>query len=256
MIPILSSIPRSGTHYLKSMISAALGTPPLEKDLSAPDDLLTVVSGTPGDQLIYGHFRFSQHAAILDEKRYPGLRMVLLTRHPFDRLISQIALTKSLNGPLPDPGHSPRRLARDLLLGNWDGRAWSSGYVVQDFAAWHNFLIRDLVTDWCDNRRCLLVRYEELITRPVDTLAMVLEFYRNIKPRVELVEITKGINFRSLSGGRSPGQLDSTLHYRQGIVGEWHGIFLPADLEVLKEKYEASLSKMAYSVLTAHPPPK
>ncbi len=241
MIPVLSSSPRSGTHYLKSMISAALGSPPLERDLSAPDELHAALLGSQGDQLIYGHFRFSQHSAVLDQRRHSGLRMVVLTRHPFDRLISQLTFEKSLNGPLPNPQHSPERLARDLLLGNWDGKPWQSGLTVKDYAAWHNFHTRDLVTDWLGDRRCLLVKFERLITSPVETLAECLEFYGVSRTHDEIVEITECVNFRSLSGGRSPGQLDPSSHYRLGRVGEWRNVFLATDREVLSQKYEFSI---------------
>jgi hypothetical protein len=82
-----------------------LGYPPLEKDLSAPDDLRQAVLTADGKQLIYWHVRFSQHAAILNEKLLPDLRIIVLTRHPLDRLISPY--TKALGGPLPHPEHSP-----------------------------------------------------------------------------------------------------------------------------------------------------
>lgn len=246
MIPVLTTNPRSGTHYFKSLISAALGISPLERDLTEPSDLLAAVSEANGKQLIYGHFRFSEHGAILDERLRPDLRIVVLTRHPLDRLISQLAFTKAQGGSVPEPEHSPQRLARDLLLGNWDNKPLSYGLIEKDFAATFNSLERDRVTDWLDHRNCHLVRFEELTSRPVEVLAECTEFFGVATPHENLVKITKEINFVTLSGGRSRGQVDPASHYRRGISGEWRAVFSPADLDILRRKYAAAAGKAGY----------
>ena len=245
--PVLTTNPRSGTHYLKSLVSAALGKSPLERDLSSPADLHAAVSSTPSDQLIYGHFSFSRHGKVLDES-LPGLRMLVLTRHPFDRLISQLAFTKANGGTLPDPNASPQQLARELLLGQWDGKPWSSGHVEYDYAARHNFLLRDLVTEWLINRNCRLVKFEDLISRPADILVDCLNFIGVALPSGEIAKITERINFMTLSGGRSQGQFDATSHYRSGTMGEWLRGFSPTDVEILKQKYGDEIKQTGYSL--------
>ena len=245
---ILTTIPRSGTHYLKSLISAALGTAPLEKDLSEPCDLLAAASSVPTNQLIYGHFSFSRHGELLSERTFPGLRMLVLTRHPFDRLISQLAFEKALGGALPDPNKTPQELARELLLGQWDGKPWANGTVVNDFAAWHNFLLRDLVTDWLEHRSCHLVKLENVVADPLGVLPACLEFFHIALPSSEVIEIVERINFQSLSGGRVPGQIDPASHYRAGVPGEWRHVFTNADVELLKPKFELELKGSGYSL--------
>jgi hypothetical protein len=248
MIAVLTNNPRSGTHYLKNLISAALGIRPLERDLSAPGELRAAISAAQGSELIYGHFRFSQHAAILDDGLIPDLRVVVLTRHPFDRLISQLAYETVLNGRLPDPNHLPQQLARDLLLGHWDGRPWKDGMVVNDYPAWHNFLYRDLVTDWLDNRNCHLVKFEDLISNPAKVLSACVNFLGFDRPHDTILQITRKINFSTLSGGRKPGQLDPKSHYRKGVPGEWRDIFSPSDIWILKEKYSELFARCGYDV--------
>jgi hypothetical protein len=245
--PVLTTNPRSGTHYLKSLVSTALGKLPLERDLSAPADLRAAVSSVPNNQLIYWHFSFSRHGKVLAES-LPGLRMLVLTRHPFDRLISQLAFTKASGGPLPDPNASPQQLARELLLGQWDGKPWSSGLVVNDYAAHHNFLLRDLVTEWLINRNSRLVKFEDLISRPTEILADCLNFIGVALPRGEIAKITERINFMTLSGGRTQGQFDVTSHYRSGIIGEWLRVFSPTDIEILKQKYGDEIKQTGYSL--------
>jgi hypothetical protein len=173
---------------------------------------------------------------------------MVLTRHPFDRLISELAFTKANGGALPDPIASPHKLAREILLVEWDGKRWSSGHVEYDYAARHNFLLRDLVTEWLMNRNCLLVRFEDLISRPTDVLADCLNFIGVTLARVEIAKITERINFMTLSGGRSQGQLDATSHYRKGIVGEWLEVFSSTDIGILKQKYGDEIKQAGYSL--------
>jgi hypothetical protein len=149
---------------------------------------------------------------------------------------------------LPDPNASPQQVARELLLGRWDGKPWSSGHVEHDFAARHNFLLRDLVTDWLINRTCRLVKFEDLISRPADILADCLNFIGVALPRDEIEKITERINFLTLSGGRSQGQLDAMSHYRNGTICEWLQIFSPTDIEILKQKYGDEIKKTGYSL--------
>jgi hypothetical protein len=175
--------------------------------------------------------------------------MLVLTRHPFDRLISQLAFTKAKGGAWPDPNTSPQQLAREVLLGQWDGKPWPpSGRVEYDHAASHNFHLRDLVTEWLINRNCRLVKFEDLISRPADILADCLNFIGVALPRDEIEKITERINFMTLSGGRSQGQLDATSHYRKGVVGEWRQVFSPTDIEILKQKYGDEIKQTGYSL--------
>lgn len=247
MLPVLTTYPRSGTHFLKSLLSAALGVPPLESDLSAPSELRAAIAAR-GQHLIYGHFRFSLHSTILDEKLVPGLRMIVLTRHPFDRLISQLSFEKAVGGHLPDPTHSPQHLALHLLLGDWDGRSWQSGHVVDDFSARHNFSLRDMVTNWILNRTCHLVKFEDLISDPGRVLTGCLDFLGSSLPRESIAEITDRITFRVLTGGREPGQIDPVSHYRNGTAGEWLEAFPPAAIARLREKYRAEFLLAGYSL--------
>ena len=109
-----------------------------------------------------------------------------------------------------------------------------------------DFFLRDLVTDWLDNRKCHLVRFEDLISAPVEVLTECLVFFRVTLPREEIVSITERINFATLSGGRSPGQVNPMSHYRQGRTGEWREAFSPADIDFLKQKRADVFAKSGY----------
>jgi hypothetical protein len=242
---------------LKSLISAALGKPALELwSPPAPAELQAAMlrvamSLARNDQLICGHFCFSRDGRVLDERSVPGLRLLVLTRHPFDRFISQLAAEKAMGGnygDYPYPNIPPQQLARELLLGQWDGKPLPNGQVTHDFAAGHNFHLRDLVTEWLIHRNCLLVKFEDLVSRPVDILVDCLSFIGVALPRAEILKITETINFMTLSGGRSPGQLDATSHYRKGTVGEWRQLFSAGDIEILRQKYGDEFTQIGYSL--------
>lgn len=247
-IPVLTTNPRSGTHYFKTLLSTALGVSALERNLDAQDDLRLALAASGGSALIYGHFRFSQHSVILDERRVPGLRIIVLTRHPFDRLISQLAWTKALNQSLPHPDHSPQRLARDLLLGHWDGKTWMNGLNVANYAALHNFYLRDLVVDWVAQRGGHLVKFEDLIADPLTTVRHCLAYLEVARSDAEIAAVTEHINFRSLSDGRSPGEIDELSHYRKGLSGEWLEAFGRSDLLALRAKYKCALAATGYEL--------
>lgn len=245
---VLATNPRSGTHYLKALISSALGGPPVENHWTAPEELLAAVSSLPDNRLLYGHLSFSKHADVLDPERFPDLRMIVLTRHPIDRLISQLAWERVLTGDrnLPDPARTPQQLARELLLGLWDGKPWPNGLVVENYANWHNFLLRDLVTDWLERRNCLLVKFEELTSKPCEILTMCLNFLAvSISPE-EVKKTTQAITFERLSGGRKPGQMDLASHYRRGVPGEWTSLFSLGEIDVLRSKYSIEFEKTGY----------
>lgn len=245
---VLITSPRSASHYLKNLLCFVLGEPPLERTFADSDELQNALRAVCPTQLIYGHFYFSKFAPALDPSHVPGLRLIVLTRHPFDRLVSQLAWQKALGSLLPDPAQSPQQLARDLLLGAWDGVSWPDGYVCRDYAALHNFYLRELVSDWLDKRGAQLVRFEELIADPASTLMSCLEFFQ-LSPQAGAVSAAvKAITFKSLSNGRQPGEVDSTSHYRAGIPGEWRKVFSEADLHILRPRYGAAFQAAGYTI--------
>lgn len=245
---ILNSNPRSGTHYLKQVISAALDTAPVERDWETEDGLFGALSSMPDDQLLHGHFRFSRDADTLDDELFPDLRMVVLNRHPVDRLISQIAWQRVTTNHLPDPHAPAQQLARDLLLGHWDGKVWPSGFVVDDFAAHHNFLLHDRVTSWLARPSCHYVKFEELIASPVQGFLECFDFLEIRVSRHDIEQILERINFFTLSGGRVPGEMDCSSHYRRGLCGEWRQVFAPEDLAHLRPKYSTAFAQSGYDL--------
>ncbi len=248
MIPVLITNPRSGTHYLKALLAAALGTPPVERSYATAQELRAALSAVSDRQVVYGHFRYSEFSWVLDPERLPDLRLFVLTRHPFDRLISQLAITRARGGRLPDRTRTPQQLAREILLGEWDGLPWADGYVVPDYPALHNFYQRELVTNWLVHRPCHLVKFEDLVADSKRTLGECLGFLGVRISQAELGAITARVTFSSLSGGRRPGETDPMSHYRSGTPGEWRGAFSRQDIERLRPRYASAFHELGYEL--------
>jgi hypothetical protein len=245
---VLITNPRSGTHYLKALIASVLGEPPVEKPFATADELHDTVSSVSNAQLIYGHLHCSQFASVLDPEKLPDLRLVVLTRHPLDRLISQLARTRARSQSLPDSARTPQQLARELLLGEWDGKPWEDGFVVDDYAEYHNFYLRELVTNWLESRRCHLVKYEDLIADPFTALTACLDFLEVSTSPDNVQGVVEEINFATLGGGRMPGQTDPMSHYRNGIPGEWRHVFTEEDLLLLRPKFGVAFRQAGHDL--------
>lgn len=246
--PVLITNPRSGTHYLKALIAESLHRRPVEREYATAWELNATLSASHDGALIYGHFPFREFGSTLDAASQPNLRLVLLTRHPIDRMISQLALTRAQGGRLPDPTRSPQRLARELLLGEWDGRPWADGFVVADYAALHNFYLRQLHTDWLASPSAIAVKFEDLIAAPQETLARILAFLgARVSPR-RIRKVTGRITFQTLANGRRPGEADPNSHYRKGQPGEWRQVFSAADIERMRPKYAAAFHAAGYEL--------
>ena len=54
--------------------------------------------------------------------------------------------------------------------------------------------------------------------------------------------------FEKLSGGRKPGQMDGTHHYRRGAPGEWQSVFKPEDIPVLQKLYGEHFARQGYPI--------
>jgi hypothetical protein len=237
---VLITNPRSGTHYLKSLIASALGEAPVENNFATADELHNALSSVSCGRLIYGHLHYSKFASVLDPGRRPDLRLIVLTRHPLDRLISQLTFERAVGGMLPDPTRSPPQLARELLLGKWDGKPWKNGFVVTDYAELHNFYLRELVTNWRESFGCHFVIFEDLIADPSGVLTSCLDFLEAPACPEKIRSIIGSINFYTLSNGRRPGQCDQMSHYRNGIPGKWRQVFTQKDLLLLRPKFAAA----------------
>ena len=241
---VLISYGRSGTHWLKNMVSAALDRPPIEGGTWELDTLAAIMKGSGRRRLMYEHFQFDLHGEILDPAKNPDLRMVLLHRHPLDQFISATWHRIKITGELTefDPETHPNEIARRLLLGEYDEKL---GYCYRDA---HLDTHKRGALDWIDSGRCLVVKFEDLVENTEAELARCLDHLEVRYDPASLAGIVEKNRFEKLSGGRKPGEMDGTHHYRRGAPGEWRSVFRPEDLPILQERYGEAFARQGYPI--------
>jgi hypothetical protein len=245
---VLITNPRSGTHYLKALISSVLGHPPLERTFANAGELQAAFHSVGSNQLIYGHFHYAQFWSVLDTEKLNDLRILVLTRHPIDRLISQIVFTRAIGGSLPDSTTSPQQLTKELMLGLWDHKPWEDGTIVANYASLHNFYLRELVANWLKFRACHMVKFEHLIAHPFHVLTECLDYLQINARECDIRSAVRSINFETLSNGRRPGQVENLSHYRCGVPGEWRNVFSTEEIGGMRPKYATAFASVGYII--------
>ena len=90
------------------------------------------------------------------------------------------------------------------------------------------------------------IRYEDLLDGPrseLDRLFGFLGVGQNISAIDEIVEENR---FEKRSGGRSPGEEDSTSFLRKGVHGDWEGVFNKRDRKIFEERAGELLVNLGY----------
>lgn len=245
---LLTSPGRSGFHWLKFMLAHTMQKPPLEERLLEPEALKAALQHKAHDHLCYEHLDIERHGFILDETRYPDLKMVLLYRHPLDILVSSfffLASKKMLLFPEKSPVENMRLYIRNAyelkMLPQSLQETWMISMGYKEY-------LRRLVVDWLKTGRVYGVRYEELVKDTPKTLKKILSYYQVSCSRHLIKEAVKQNRFEVLSGGRDRGTEDVASHYRKGISGDWKSFFNQEDLAVVKKEFGAELDWLNYSI--------
>lgn len=245
---VLITYPRSGTHWLRVLVEDAMGAEALERRLIEPAEAIDAVEHEATEQLVYEHFDFDMHGAILDPAWYPDLRMVLLYRNPLDVLISQFHKFAA-DGQLPDNGLSAlENLKLYLRQCRSDAPSLDAGCTDWPLPESLREGVRCRIVDWVRSGRCLEVRYEELVADTERELARVLDHFDIDYTASGLAEIVERNRFERRAGGRAPGVEDPTAHLRKGVPGEWRDIYDADDLRIVHATIGDYLNFLGYAL--------
>jgi hypothetical protein len=243
----MTSLHRSGTHWVKHMIAGAMGVPALEERILSSDALRRAWATYSAGRLCYDHFDFSLHGAFLDPARMPGLRMVLLYRHPLDALISQF-YWRAQNKALLDPDRSPIENLKLYLRGYGSEHYGAGRYLnywpLQTFRSY----LKNYVMDWVSSNRVLPVRYEDLTGDTERSMRDILHYLGVPFRSSDLQEVIAKNRFEIHSGGRPRGQSSDISHYRKGISGEWREVLDAEDLAIVRKDVGDYLERLGYSL--------
>lgn len=165
-----------------------------------------------------------------------------LLRDPRDVLISDYFSTRNSHNPYT----SQKQLEMHKYLNSHDEESGllymveNSPYYVQ---------IEDWKLQQYQSRGLLDVKYEDLIKNPSRGYHSILS-HLNIDIQDDtLSKITEWCSFKSISGGREPGQEDKFHHFRKGISGDWKIYFnhYPKVAEYFYKEHSSILFNLEYS---------
>jgi len=114
-----------------------------------------------------------------------------------------------------------------------------------ELSGWHE--LNDMMTWDTDAENILELKFEDIVTEPLKIYTKVLEFGGFVVKEEILTEILNQLTFKSLSGGRSPGEEDAGHHFRKGISGDWKNYFSENHVRQFNEKYSRLLEKYGYN---------
>lgn len=105
--------------------------------------------------------------------------------------------------------------------------------------------ICDRIHSWLASP-ALAVRYEDLLGDTPSELGRIADMLGLDVSSKERERIAKACSFTFLSGGRAPGQADSTHHYRKGIAGDWRNHLTQHQATQVWERFGQALTAMEY----------
>ena len=91
------------------------------------------------------------------------------------------------------------------------------------------------------------IRYEDLISKPLETLETVSGFLKVDSSRDLLQSCVNACAFEKLSGGRAQGDEDHDSFYRKGVSGDWKNHFDAEDNDRFFDQCGALMEELGYA---------
>lgn len=245
---IVSTRPRSGTNYFREVLNITLGnmnyveTPlPYESDAV----FLNFFHNMEKTDWTIGHFRYSSLRKI---RRNRGASIVYLYRDPRDYIISII---HHIRHSILTEASSRRTLFRSLSDDDCIRFIITGSLLIDGRPPVTSEGVRAMCTEmlrWIDDPQVFSMRYEDMVHGD-RTTEVLTRCHRHMNATVseEWIQILESANqFKNLTGGRKPGEEETTSHYRKGIVGDWKNYFTEEHKALFKEVAGEQLIKLGY----------
>jgi hypothetical protein len=208
---VLSTLPRSGTHWLKKMIMdmGFCSFERIEAQRSVDEfhqDFREMFPCLLGGEFYCEHLIYKNVLPVINRLRP---KVILLHRDPRDRLISTFFYRFKDKGK-PHIDNTEINVTMKAFLK-------SEICLLPDRYETHFF-------DWMDYGNLICIKYEELLADTEKALLKIINFL-HLCTDINLKDIIEKNSFKKLANGRDAGEEDVSNHYRKGIVGDWETYF-------------------------------
>jgi len=227
---LVNSIPKSGTTWVRTMLSALPGYTDYSSKKANGLDPSQLLDLQPG-QVFHGHMKMSD----------------ILMQNIHDLDIATVYVFRDL---------------RDSIVSDYFHKSVLNPNRANEYFRQHDketLFMADNLKKWCvasarypDVRKWLAepsiptVTYEALKFDPHAEMSRVLrEMGFNVSDEIVTSVVSMGA-FETMSGGRDPGDEDLKSHRRKGIVGDWRNHFSQENIRSFKEKYGHLLIEYEY----------
>lgn len=99
--------------------------------------------------------------------------------------------------------------------------------------------------------RFIECRYEDLLADPHAGMARLLAFLGVDASAQAVGRCVEAASFKSLSGGREPGQADASSHFRKGVAGDWREGLDEASVRAFEQAAGPLLAELGYQPASA-----
>lgn len=120
------------------------------------------------------------------------------------------------------------------------------GYIADHAAAWSAY--NRHLSDFADDERCRIIRYEDLLADTAGVMAGVFQFVGLAADVDTVAGVVESTSFERLTGGRRPGQEDAGSSVRKGIAGDWVERFSAEDSDRYVAIAGDTLGRFGYPV--------
>jgi len=239
---IISSPPKMGNKWIKCLLSEIYDLEWIVGD-DSPDtnierfDVFVNEGRFPDDSIFHQHSKYKPKVCdAIDE--IPA-HLVTIVRDPYDAFVSMYHWIQTRTAYDQKRGRvRKKQRPRDAMIGKSIDDPIILDYLADGFGQ-----LIQRADEWVHSGRAVVVRYEDLHSRPVEALTRVTE---QIKP-VETARIEHAIEACSADNMRKMSKR-MAQHVRAAKVGDSRDKLGEPHLKIFREKYSDLLTSLGYEV--------